>query len=109
VETHHGRPGGRLLELVLVLVLVALSLGLMAGFGALVSYEFGLWGDGRASHGADSLVRAFVFAALVCAAAVLSYLWASLLKYYRYDTHTLRPLPNNNTTTPGEGHENKEG
>ncbi len=92
-----------------MLVLVALSLGLLGGFGTLVSYEFGLWGNGRASQGADSLVRAFVFAGLVCAAAVLSYLWASLLKYYRYDPDTLPPLPNNNTTTPGDGRENNEG
>jgi len=112
VATHHGRPGGRLLEVALALGLVLVSVGLFGGFVALVSYDFGLWGNGRDYHrDFDAvLVRAVVFAGLAAAACLLAYLWGVLLTYYRYDARTLRPLTENDKTeAPDKGRDNNEG
>jgi ABC-type Fe3+ transport system permease subunit len=109
--THHGRAGGRLLEVALTLVLVALSVGLLSGFVALISYDFGMWGNGRDYHrdfGA-ALVKSVVFVSLAAAACLLTYLWGALLHYYRYDPRTLRPLTEKDSVKPGDGQENNEG
>jgi hypothetical protein len=110
VKTHYGRPGGRLVEVALALVMVALSLGLVFGFVALMSYDFGLWGNGRDNHrDFDALlVRAVVFASLVSAACVLAYLWGVLLKHYRYDARTLRPIKDEMTAVPEHGSDKSE-
>ena len=100
-----------MLELALAFVMVLLSLGLLGGFVALVSYDFGFWGNGRDVHrDFDAvLVKAVVFASLVAAVGLLGYLWALLLKYYRYEAHTLRPLKENETVPPGDGRDKNEG
>lgn len=100
-----------MLEVLLALVLVALSLSLFGGFVALVSYDFGLWGNGRDDHrDFDAILfKAVVFFSLSAAAGVLAFLWGLLLRYYRYDAHTLRPQSENKTTPSGDGREKNEG
>lgn len=39
----------------------------------------------------------------------LAAMWRPYLTYYRYEVHTLRPLKENETTTPGDGREKNEG
>jgi hypothetical protein len=40
---------------------------------------------------------------------VLKHPWTALLRYYRYEAHTLRPLKDDETTTLGNGRETDEG
>jgi hypothetical protein len=40
---------------------------------------------------------------------VLKHPWTALLRYYRYEAHTLRPLKEDETTTPGVRRDKNEG
>ena len=40
---------------------------------------------------------------------VLKYPWNALLRYYRYEAHTLRPIKDEKTAVPGNGSDKNEG
>ncbi len=40
---------------------------------------------------------------------VLKYPWTALLRYYRYEAHTLRPLKDNETAPPHKARDKNEG
>ena len=84
--THHGRWGGRGLELFLTLALLAVTVCLIVAGGA-----FGFWvGAGLGSSLGGNLM-------LIGAAGggtIAGLLWKKLLKYYKYDKN-LRPIERN--------------
>ncbi len=83
---HHGRFGGRLLEVVLTLLLVIASAAALVG-SFLGTYKvLALLGLKRRSSG--KLVSAVYMGVLAGLAAV----WRAFLRYYRYDPNTLRPI-----------------
>lgn len=91
MATHHGRPGGRLLELGLALGLAVLSVAGLAGAVILGLFIFGPVG----SDGGGG--RWIILGSLGLAIYILKHPWAALLKYYRYDTQTLRPIKEDET------------
>ena len=83
--THHGRKGGRALELFLLFGLLILSAGLIAGgffLGAFLLYALG---DG----GPRVLLVPFLGAGL--GMFVAGRIWRFFLRYYRYGTD-LKPI-----------------
>jgi hypothetical protein len=83
---HHGRFGGRFLELVLLLGLllgsVAFLVALTVG-ATLIARALGIDGD--------SYLGPFGF---LSGLYLLSYPWKAYLRFYRYDPETLRPVSN---------------
>jgi hypothetical protein len=94
-----------LLELGLALGLVVVSAAFLFGIVAAAVYMLGPLTSSGGSRGGGMMV----VGALGFGIALLRYPWAALLRYYRYEAHTLRPLKDNETTTPGNGHEKNEG
>jgi hypothetical protein len=94
-----------LLEVVLAFGLAVLSVAFIAGvlfvglllFGPVVGTEAG--GGGR-----------LIFLGSICLSLyALKYPWTALLRYYRYEAHTLRPLKDEKTAAPANGREKNEG
>ncbi len=100
--THHGRPGGRLLELILGFGLIAASIcvgvaviGLSFGLCILAIWSAGRWGSGFvvALMGGVGWLIKFYFTPIWRAVYwVLAVLWRPYLRYYKYQPHSLRPL-----------------
>jgi hypothetical protein len=76
VETHHKRPGGRALELIILFALMALSLALAFGMVLLVAWL---------GYGSANL-------AFGTGVALSVPLWRAFWRYYKYELHTLRPI-----------------
>lgn len=68
---HHGRPGGRALELLLLALLICLTIAIFLAPLLLDIRSKGL---------------------IVVAIAIAAPFWIGFLTYYKYDTNTLRPL-----------------
>jgi len=79
MATHHGRPGGRGLELLVILGVLTIS---VAAYG-LVVWVVVLW----PSNG----VLAMMFGGAVVT-GLLAKVWSFVLKYYKYRTDTLEPI-----------------
>ena len=91
MATHHGRPGGRLLEVGLALGLVVLSAAFLMVWVAVPIYVLkllSLKGGRIGKAGAVWIMLGFF---------LLKYPWNALLKYYRYEAHTLRPIKEDRT------------
>lgn len=89
-----------MLEVVLALGLVAVSAVVLIAVSAGASYFFAPAGRAGGPLLVGSLALAFW---------VLKYPWTALLRYYRYEAHTLRPLKENETAPPGDAREKNEG
>lgn len=50
-----------------------------------------------------------ILGSIALAVYALKYPWAALLRYYRYEAHTLRPLKENETAPPGDARDKNEG
>ena len=101
MATHHGRPGGRGRELLLLLLTVLASILLIGG-----GFLFPLILT-QATETGSSFFASKAGAALGFLGSAL--LWRKLLTYYRYDGHTLRPLKEEKTATSDNGSETNEG
>jgi hypothetical protein len=76
VATHHGRPGGRILELSLLFALMAVTLVLP--FGMVLLMEWLGYLTPKTAFGVG---------------IALSFpLWRAFLRYYKYELHTLKPI-----------------
>jgi hypothetical protein len=101
MATHHGRPGGRLVEVLAAFALIGVSVAILVG-ALLAAYAlFGLL---------VGMVPAWLLAVVVTAALgrfitsvmrgawwLLSAIWGPFLKYYKYQAHNLRPLKDEGT------------
>ncbi|MGL5010469.1 MAG: hypothetical protein ACRC6I_11340 [Paracoccaceae bacterium] len=76
METHHKRPGGRALELILLFALMALTLVLP--FGMVLLTKWLGYGTAHVAFGAGI--------------ALSVPLWRAFLRYYKYELHTLKPI-----------------
>ena len=103
MATHHGRPGGRLVEVLAAFVLIGVSVAILVG--ALWAGFVGLmWFAGYVSPvflaGVMVIATNYLFTKIFRLALwVLSALWGPFLKYYKYQAHTLRPLDDEGTNT----------
>jgi hypothetical protein len=93
-----------LLELSLALGLAVLSVAFLVGVVLAGLYLQGPVGDDEGSGG-----RPFILGSFCLAVYVLKHPWAALLRYYRYDVQTLRPLAESKTEVPGDRREKNEG
>ena len=100
MATHHGRPGGRGRELLLLLLTVLASV-LLIGGGFLLPLIGTQATDTGSSFFASKAGAALGF-------LVSAMLWQKLLAHYRYDANTLRPLREENTATSNNGSKAKE-
>ena len=91
MATHHGRPGGRGRELLLLLLTILASV-LLIGGGFLLPL---IWT--QATETGSSVFASKAGAALGFLGAAM--LWRKLLTYYRYDVHTMRPLKEEKTAS----------
>ena len=92
-----------MLEVGLALVLAVLSVGFIAGAILLALFLFGPFGS------EDSGGRVLILAGVAFAVYILKYPWIALLKYYRYEAHTLRPIKDEKTAARPDGREKNEG
>ncbi len=94
-----------MLEVLLALGLMVLSAAFLVAVVALVAYLFGplAWSGGSRGGG-----MIFV-GSLGLGVYALKYPWTALLRYYRYEAHTLRPLKDDKTAARPEGREKNEG
>ncbi len=76
METHHKRPGGRALELILLFALIALTLVLP--FGMVLLMKWLEYGTAHAAFGGGI--------------ALSVPLWRGFLRYYKYELNTLKPI-----------------
>ena len=88
---HHGRPGGRALELLLLFALIGFSATLFIGglgffLGAFAIFEVRI---GHIPGQAASGLFMLVYMGLL---SVLGVIWKVFLKYYKYDPNSLKPL-----------------
>ncbi len=94
--THHGRPGGRLLELILMFALIGLSAGaLCVGLGLVFLLTILLTRlVGPAFLGpAVALVVTYLWRPIMRTAWWLAAkMWNPFLKYYGYEAHTFKPI-----------------
>ena len=94
--THHGRPGGRLLELILMCALIGLSAGaLCAGLGLvflLAMFLTGLVGPAFLWPTIALVVTYFWRPIMRTAWWLAAKMWNPFLKYYGYEAHTLKPI-----------------
>lgn len=107
MATHHGRPGGRFLEVALGLGLVVLSAGaLVAGLALALAAIVGLYGVlyGISPILAYGLMAAGGGATVKLAGPIMTTIWKGLsaiwrpfLTYYGYEAHTLRPIKEDET------------
>jgi hypothetical protein len=91
MRAHHGRPGGRALELLLLFALIGFSAAVLIGgvglfFGAFAYVEVH-FGHIR-GKGAGALFI-LVYTGLLLG---LGLIWKVFLKYYKYDPNSLKPL-----------------
>lgn len=88
IPTHHNRPGGRWLEFLVLLGLVGQSVALaLLGFvGAAWLLENLGWPGGGGKSGQLLLFGPVV--GLILSGKV----WKMALKFYKYDTATLKPI-----------------
>ena len=91
MATHHGRPGGRLVEVLAGLAL-ALASGVFLVLCLVVPAYVLFWMDVETHSGGKLEVASFLGGLWL-----LKYPWGALLKYYRYEAHTLRPLAEGET------------
>ena len=101
--THHGRPGGRIGEVLAALFMIGVSVcifvgaicaGLMAWFWLIRIVPEWL------------VILVIVFGASVTAAPIfrfawwlLTAIWRPFLRYYKYQAHSLRPIDDEDTNT----------
>jgi hypothetical protein len=119
MATHHGRLGGRLVEVVLALGLAVLSAGvllaglalvlwvLMTGYLALFRVS-PILAYGIIAAGAGLSVKIANPVMGMCWKG-LAAIWLPFLRHYGYEAHSLRPLSKNKATIPGDGREKNEG
>jgi hypothetical protein len=119
VATHHGRPGGRLVEVLLALGLVVLSAGtIMAGLALSVAALMAVYvtlfrvspilAYGLLAAG-GGLTFKFVVPIMTMVWKGIAAVWRPFLRYYRYEAHTLRPIKDEKTAAPANGREKNEG
>ena len=94
MATHHGRPGGRLVE-----VLAGIALALASGVFLVLCIVAPAWillrlGGGHGGGRSGGKVEVL---SLLGGIWLLKYPWNALLKYCRYEAHTLRPLADDET------------
>jgi len=83
--THHGRWGGRGLELLVMFVLIAITIALIV---------FGFWGTLHLITHFDLQGRQLIFMPFfgaIIGGLIAGVLWQKTLKYYRY-TSDLKPI-----------------
>lgn len=95
-----------MLELGLALGLAVFSVAFLAGVVLLALYHFGPITSSSEGSGGG---RAIILGSFGLAAYVLKYPWAALLKYYRYEAQTLRPIKDETTAMPRDGGGKHEG
>lgn len=94
--THHNRPGGRVVELLAALVLIFVSVGLFLAVLAGVLWLFmqvAAWKPVLAFALVAASVNWLVLPVFRFATRFLATIWRPFLSYYRYEAHSLRPLP----------------
>ncbi len=94
MSTHHGRPGGRLVELLALFAFLGLSVAMLVGMPILVMYFLDAPEPGR---------RTSILAGLALALVILAPIWKALLRYYKYEPHTLKPILRKEKTHDGRG------
>lgn len=93
MATHHGRPGGRGLELLLLFALLALTfavVGLTIYLAVSLFVGFLEFLPGRGN--VLPIFGLFLFACGLPAFLFLKWLWRNFLGYYKYDPNSLKPL-----------------
>lgn len=96
MPTHHGRPGGRLVELILAFIIIGISVALLLGgiaipliLSVLLAKLFGpTFMIVFAGASITYLWRPAMRAAWWIAAAI----WNPFLNYYGYEAHSLKPI-----------------
>lgn len=103
MATHHGRPGGRLVEVLAAFALIGVSVGILLG-ALSVAFVAWMWLAAIVPTAFLGVVMAsgvaYFFNPIMRSAWwVLSALWGPFLKYYKYQAHNLRPLDDEGTDT----------
>lgn len=94
--THHGRPGGRLLELIIMFALIALSAAtLCVGLAAVVLVNMWLliWIDPIFIAAVNILVITYLARPIMRVAwRLAAAMWTPFMNYYGYEAHTFKPI-----------------
>ena len=101
MATHHGRPGGRLVEVLAAFSLIGVSAVILVGALA-VAFGAWMWLAAIVPTAFLTVVMAsgvtyFLAPIMRSAWWVLSALWGPFSKYYKYQAHSLRPLDDEGT------------
>ncbi len=95
-KPHHGRPGGRLVEVISALMMVVLSVAVFGAVFAGTMYlclRFAPYGTFGSIFLAMMAFSQYLFPwAMTATWWVLRHLWAPYLRYYKYEPHSLRPI-----------------
>ncbi len=76
MATHHGRPGGRGLELLVLLLVLISTVAVVVGTVLIVRW----------------LSPNMAYLAIGLGFALSVPLWRAFLRYYKYEAHTLKPI-----------------
>ncbi len=95
-KPHHGRRGGRLVEVISALMMVVLSVALFGAVFAGMMYlflRFVPYATGGLIFLAMMAFSQYLFPwAMTATWWVLRHLWGPYLQYYKYEPHSLRPI-----------------
>jgi hypothetical protein len=94
-----------LLEVLLALGLVVMSAVFLCAVFAAAKYLLGPLASSGGGRGGGLLMIGILGLGIWA----LKYPWTELLRYYRYEAHTLRPLKENETAPPDDAREKNEG
>lgn len=98
--THHKRPGGRWLEFLVLLGLLGQSIAL-AFLGLIVA----VWLlDNLGLHGGGGKSGQLLLVGPVVGLIVSGRVWKMALKFYKYDTATLKPIDTKEIRNDGSDH-----
>lgn len=94
--THHGRPGGRALELLIMFALIGLSAAILVGGVALGVWVYVLlltFVDPILVIAASGLMLPYVWKPIMrCAWWLAATIWTPFMDYYGYEPHTFKQI-----------------